>query len=173
MSIGVEPVSLQADAVDYAVDAYVRWREECVGTREAYRRWLSAATVDRMLASCAFVAALDREEAAASVYADAMRRLGPTAPCSPGRARPLSRRAAPYASGHRRLQGRTCRARRGSSALPSRASSPGSRRRTWWTARLSGVTPMEAASLLLREAERKASVARRSASSLVGSPRSS
>jgi hypothetical protein len=76
MSIGLEPVSLPADAVDYAVDAYVRWREECAGTREAYRRWSSAATVDRMLGFCAYVAALDREEAAATVYADAMRRLG-------------------------------------------------------------------------------------------------
>ena len=76
MSIGVEPVSVQAAVVDDAVDAYVRWREECAGARDAYRRWSSAATVDRMPAFCAYVAALDREEAAASVYADAMGRLG-------------------------------------------------------------------------------------------------
>lgn len=75
MSIGVEPVSPHADVVDYAVDAYVRWREECDGAREAYRRWSSAEKADRMLASCAYIAALDREEIAARVYADAMRRL--------------------------------------------------------------------------------------------------
>jgi hypothetical protein len=75
MSIGVEHVSVQADAVDYAVDAYVRWREECAGAREAYRRWSSAPTADRMLACCAYIAALDREETAARVYAYAMRRL--------------------------------------------------------------------------------------------------
>jgi len=76
MSIGVQPVSPQADVVDAAVEAYVRWREECAGAREAYLRWSSAEKADRMLASCAYTAALDREEAAATVYADAMRRLG-------------------------------------------------------------------------------------------------
>ena len=75
MSIGVEPVSPQADVVDDAVDAYVRWREECAGAREAYRRWSSAEKADRRLACCAYTAALDREEIAACVYADAMSRL--------------------------------------------------------------------------------------------------
>ena len=76
MSIGIEPVSPKADVVDDAVEAYVRWREECAGAREAYRRWSSAEKTERMLASSAYVAALDREGIAASVYADAMRRLG-------------------------------------------------------------------------------------------------
>ena len=75
MSIGVERVPPHADVVDDAVDAYVRWREECAGAREAYHRWSSAETADRMLASCAYMAALDREEIAANVYAEAMRRL--------------------------------------------------------------------------------------------------
>jgi len=62
--------------VDAAIDAYVSWREECADASEAYHRWSSAAKADRMLASCAYFAALDREEIAASVYAGAMRRLG-------------------------------------------------------------------------------------------------
>jgi hypothetical protein len=76
MSISVESATPQADVVDDAVDAYVRWREECAGAGEAYHRWSGAEKADRMLAYCAYTAALDREEAAASVYAEAMRRLG-------------------------------------------------------------------------------------------------
>jgi len=76
MSISVESATPQADVVDVAVDAYVRWREECAGAGEAYHRWSGAERADRTLAYCAYTAALDREEAAASVYADAMRRLG-------------------------------------------------------------------------------------------------
>lgn len=72
----VEPLSPLHDIVDAAIDAYVRWREECASARDAYDRWSSAAKADRVLASCAYIAALDREESAASVYADAMKRLG-------------------------------------------------------------------------------------------------
>ena len=76
MSILVEPLSPLHDVVDAAVEAYVRWREECAGARDAYDRWSSAAKADGTLASCAYIAALDREEIAANVYADAMKRLG-------------------------------------------------------------------------------------------------
>jgi hypothetical protein len=76
MSISVESVTPQADVVDDAVDAYVRWREECAGADEAYHRWSGAEKADRALAYCAHTAALDREEAAASAYAGAMKRLG-------------------------------------------------------------------------------------------------
>ncbi|HUA45614.1 MAG TPA: hypothetical protein VMA77_10325 [Solirubrobacteraceae bacterium] len=76
MSISVQSVAPQADVVDDAVDAYVRWREECAGAGEAYHQWSGAEKADRQLAYCAYTAALDREEAAASVYAEAMRRLG-------------------------------------------------------------------------------------------------
>jgi hypothetical protein len=74
--IRVEPFSRQADVVDAAVDAYVHWREECAAVEATYRRWLSAEKDDRKLAFCAYGAALDREETAARVYAEAMRRLG-------------------------------------------------------------------------------------------------
>lgn len=76
MSVPVEPVSPQPGVVDSAIDAYVCWREESTDAREAYRRWSGAGKADRQLASCAYVAALDREEIAASVYARAVRRLG-------------------------------------------------------------------------------------------------
>jgi hypothetical protein len=76
MTTRVAHVSPLPEVVDAAIDAYVQWREESADAREAYCRWSSAATTDRMLASGAYLAALDREEAAASVYADAMRRLG-------------------------------------------------------------------------------------------------
>ncbi len=76
MSIQVDTVSPPSDVVDDAVEAYVRWREECAGARESYRKWGSAEKAERMLAFCAYTAALDREEVAASFYAGAMKRLG-------------------------------------------------------------------------------------------------
>ena len=75
MPSGVPPLTEPPEVVDAAVAAYVCWREECEGAREAYRRWSSASEADRMLASCAYMAALEREEAAAIVYAKAMRQL--------------------------------------------------------------------------------------------------
>jgi hypothetical protein len=75
MRILVEPASPRPDVVDAAIDAYVRWREECTDARNAYRSWLNGAQPDRMLASAAYLAAIDREEAAANVYAEAVRRL--------------------------------------------------------------------------------------------------
>src|SRR5262249_1486187 len=74
MSTPVQPVSASREVVDAAIDAYVRWREECADAHEAYQRWLSAEKADHMLASSAYLAALDREEIAANAYADAMRR---------------------------------------------------------------------------------------------------
>jgi len=75
MSILASPESSPPDLVDDAIGAYVRWREECAAAREAYSLWTSAARTDRMLASYAYAAALDREETAAGAYAAAMRQL--------------------------------------------------------------------------------------------------
>jgi hypothetical protein len=81
--------------VDEAMDAYVDWREECHRVWEAYDRWLHAARADTAFASLAYVAALDREQRAAEVYADLINRLesgfhyGPPSP--PGRERRISR----------------------------------------------------------------------------------
>jgi hypothetical protein len=67
--------SLRRRMVDEAMDGYVEWREECVRVWDAYHRWLSAVRPDAALASRAYVAALDREERAAQVYAGLISRL--------------------------------------------------------------------------------------------------
>jgi hypothetical protein len=63
--------------LDQATDAYVEWREECAGVRDAYQRWLNAVRPDAALAFGAYMAALDREERASQVYAGLVGRLGP------------------------------------------------------------------------------------------------
>jgi hypothetical protein len=61
--------------LDDAVYAYVDWRDECTAVWHAYRRWAKASTADAALAFGAYTAALDREESAAKVYAELMRRV--------------------------------------------------------------------------------------------------
>jgi hypothetical protein len=70
-----------------AVDAYVTWREECVAVRTAYLGWRQARAAEAGLAFDAYVAALDREEAAAEVYRALMQRVGHLV--EPGLARQL------------------------------------------------------------------------------------
>jgi hypothetical protein len=62
--------------VDDAVLAYVGWREECAAVWNAYDWWASAPAEDARRAHAAYRAALDREEAAANVYARPMGRVG-------------------------------------------------------------------------------------------------
>ena len=66
----------QREAVDSAVIAYVQWRAACISVRDAYRRWERAPLVDAELAYRAFGAAVDREQAAAEMYARLMRNVG-------------------------------------------------------------------------------------------------
>jgi hypothetical protein len=61
--------------VDSMVEAYVDWREECVGVSGAYERWSSAPVPDRPVAFSAYRAALEREEHASRVYADLITRV--------------------------------------------------------------------------------------------------
>jgi hypothetical protein len=61
---------LDRTLVDRMVEAYVDWREECVGVWGAYERWSSAPVPDRPVAFSAYRAALEREEHASRVYAD-------------------------------------------------------------------------------------------------------
>lgn len=61
--------------VDEAVLAYVQWREESETVWGAYRRWASAAIEDASGAHAAYRAALDREAAAAQVYASLVERV--------------------------------------------------------------------------------------------------
>ena len=62
--------------MDDAVIAYVEWREESTEVWNAYGWWASAPPEDVRRAHAAYRAALDREEAAANVYAGLMRRVG-------------------------------------------------------------------------------------------------
>ena len=77
MSVNAKKRSLhQKQIVDDAVIAYVEWREECMEVWNAYGWWASAPPEDVRRAHAAYRAALDREEAAANVYAGLMKRVG-------------------------------------------------------------------------------------------------
>jgi hypothetical protein len=77
MSVNAKKRSLhQKQIVDDAVIAYVEWREECMEVWNAYASWASAPPEDVRPAQAAYRAALDREEAAANVYAGLMKRVG-------------------------------------------------------------------------------------------------
>jgi hypothetical protein len=62
--------------VDKAVLAYVEWREECEAVWDASGRWASAPPRERAYVDSAYLAALDREEAAANAYAKLIARVG-------------------------------------------------------------------------------------------------
>ena len=76
MSAPQSKLSLHEQIVDDAVLAYVGWREECTAVWNAYDWWASAPAEDARRAYAAFRAALDREEAAAIIYARLMGRVG-------------------------------------------------------------------------------------------------
>lgn len=75
MSAGAPSSLWQRQLVDEAVLAYVQWREESGTVWGAYSRWASAAIEDVRAAHAAYRAALDREEAAAQVYASLVERV--------------------------------------------------------------------------------------------------
>lgn len=54
--------------VDAVMDRYVAWREESVRVDTAYANWRGAPSGDRPLLFAAYLAALDREETAATDY---------------------------------------------------------------------------------------------------------
>jgi hypothetical protein len=77
MSVTARKRSLrQKHIVDEAVIAYVEWRAECLEVWNAYGWWASAPLEDVRRAHAAYRTALDREEAAAKVYAGLMKRVG-------------------------------------------------------------------------------------------------
>lgn len=59
-----------------AMDAYLSWREQCVGVRIAYSYWEAARASDSALWYEAYSAALEREERASERYAGLARRIG-------------------------------------------------------------------------------------------------
>ncbi len=54
--------------VDELMDDYVSWREACATVAVSYENWSCSDRPDRKLAFSAYVAALDREEQAATAY---------------------------------------------------------------------------------------------------------
>jgi hypothetical protein len=84
MSVQVRP-----EAVDRLIELYCEWRSQCWEVRGAYEQLTAASADDRALAYAAYVAALDREEAAADAYAEQVTRVGSPATTS-GRRRSLA-----------------------------------------------------------------------------------
>jgi hypothetical protein len=66
---------IRPELIDHLMEMYVEWREECIGLRTAYERWLSVPVGERDRAFAAYRAALDREEQASAVYADCFDRI--------------------------------------------------------------------------------------------------
>jgi hypothetical protein len=75
MSAGAPASLWEQRLVDDAVYAYVEWREESATVWAAYDRWAGAAAEQAGGAHAAYRAALDREEAAAQVYASLVERV--------------------------------------------------------------------------------------------------
>jgi hypothetical protein len=57
-------------AVDVLLEHYVAWRDECHAVWQAYQQWTDSDRGERPLAYAGYLAALEREEHAASTYAD-------------------------------------------------------------------------------------------------------
>jgi hypothetical protein len=63
----------QMALLDAAHDAYADWLQESFAVERLYARWSDATRDERALAFAAYGAALEREERAATVYADMVR----------------------------------------------------------------------------------------------------
>jgi hypothetical protein len=73
MNATVAPPEQWPMAADPVI-AYAEWRMSCTSVWAAYRQWSSAPKTDAELAYAAYTAALDREDASASVYSRLMKR---------------------------------------------------------------------------------------------------
>jgi len=74
----------EAELASAQAASYASWREASVGVTQAYRSWAAAPGGERFLAHAAYLAALDREERAASAYQELVeqRRAGADATVS-------------------------------------------------------------------------------------------
>jgi hypothetical protein len=74
----------EAELTNAQEASYASWREASVGVTQAYRSWAAAPGGERFLAHAAYLAALDREERAASAYQELVeqRRAGADASVS-------------------------------------------------------------------------------------------
>jgi hypothetical protein len=61
--------------VDEVIERYVAWREECEAVRAGYEAWSSGAEEERTIRFAVYNEAVDREECAASLYAESIGRL--------------------------------------------------------------------------------------------------
>jgi hypothetical protein len=61
--------------VDDMMDDYVSWRDACAAVAVSYENWKCSDRADKKLAFSVYVAALDREEQAASAYQRAIARV--------------------------------------------------------------------------------------------------
>lgn len=64
---------IRPDLVDRMIELYCDWRTECAAVQSAYDRFLDVSAPDRPTAFAAYIAALDREQAACESYADQVR----------------------------------------------------------------------------------------------------
>ncbi len=87
----------QKRLVDRMTEAYVSWRETCLQVSDAYGSWASGTGLDSTSAFGGYMAALDREERAAEVYAGVLQRAGQLASSRHDPAKPLG--GAPWGSG--------------------------------------------------------------------------
>lgn len=62
-------------AIDELLERYICWREACHAVRHAYQRWADIDGRARGPAHAEYLAALDREEHAARIYAVHINRL--------------------------------------------------------------------------------------------------
>jgi hypothetical protein len=80
-SLGHGPLeATSSQSLDDLVDDYVSWREACGVVATAYAHWKSAGRQERKLAFSEYVAALNCEEEAATVYQHAVERLATSVP---------------------------------------------------------------------------------------------
>lgn len=66
----------QKRLVDRLIEAYVSWRETCLQVSEAYGSWTRETGLPATSEFGRYMAALDREERAAEVYAGLVERAG-------------------------------------------------------------------------------------------------
>ncbi len=62
--------ALSRRSIDALLGLYVAWHEECNAVQHAYQSWAGSDRGELGLAYAGYVAALDREEHAARVYAE-------------------------------------------------------------------------------------------------------
>ncbi|MBV8990206.1 MAG: hypothetical protein JO372_16770 [Solirubrobacterales bacterium] len=80
----------EATLIDQLLEFYCVWRAECAAVHTTYEQFAAAAPSERTLAFAAYLAALDREESAAQVYADQIALVSSLRSCNAEYARPAA-----------------------------------------------------------------------------------